>query len=643
MYKEKIILTLFILAFALVSYGAPSGYSISMYSYPNAIIADGKSTSNITCEIYDNKGNKIQDGVRVDFSTSLGNITPYANTSGGSVQIVLRSAPVEGVAIVTATVPSLGIVSRTTIDFLAPGTEIVKDSYLSIEGKYLGYDADSGIIDSTSGINIKYKGAAITAYDAQIDTAKNVLLVRAKLGEYLTLKKQDTTIEATELYVNLTNSKAYGYILVDGHLTLVSLRINDLRYEPIDNLPNNINFDFVPIEEINDSSLFITAKLFILEPKKEIKAKRPTVYVKGTKTFTVPFLKMSLYGGVGGVFGSFVAYGSDGLRIDLPIYVNLTATSSTAIRVQKDAETYVGSSSGGGFWRVDLESAYGTGTDSSGMFEVMNVNQKDGWGLRLNNRTIFSDSGRFQGSIEYPNHENVFTNLNYSKNLKDFYYSISGRSSYYEAKRDTYSGNAYIQTQAKPLFKFLNYNVSNQVFYDASYTDKKNRLGDRAGLNIYTNYINLGAVQLNASGSYTQTFQNEYGGYSVTGNAGVIIPMGQSTMLSLYYSYLLEEAKERYESSYVSADLYFWLSSVGFRANGTYNINDESYNVYGEFQWSPIRYWALKASGSYQHYNYDSYYDYKLSIGRQFGIQEYRIAWTYSKQRFDFEVGTIGF
>jgi len=353
---------------------------------------------------------------------------------------------------------------------------------------------------------------------------------------------------------------------------------------------------------------------------------------------------MSLYGGVGGAFGSFIAYGSDGLRLDLPIYLNLTATGSTALRVQKDASSVIGSFNTANYWRVDLENEYGTGTDSSGMFEIMNLNQKDAWGLRLNNRTLFANGGRFQGSIEYPNHENIFSNLNYSQTTKNFYYSFSGRSSYYKSRRDTYYLNGYIQSNSLPLSKYFDYNLSNQIYYDATFLEKKSRPGVRLGVNLYSKYFDMGFAKFNISSSYTQNIQKIYNGNSLTLNAGLNTSLGSLGNLGLHYSYLNEKSLENYESSYISSDISYGFSNIGFRANGTYSFSNKDYNAFAECSWSPIDYWALRAMGSYQYSpDGDSYYDYKVSIGRQVGIQEYRIAWTYSTNRIDFEIGTIGF
>ncbi len=639
---KKSILSAFLLVWISSAAFAQFGYSIIMRPYPSAIIADGQSTTSVTCEIYDSKGNPVPDGIRVEFTTSLGTIAPFAETSGGTVQPTLYSVPTEGTAIVTATIPMLGVISRCQVDFLAPGTEIVSENYVSVEGKkYLCYNADDSIIEAAYGeVTVKYKGLTIECYECQINTAKNSMVLRPRLGEYLTIAKQDKSVETAELYVSMATGTAWGYLRDDDkRLYPGSLRLTDLRCEELEALPSSVTFDYEP----NPSpQMYLTAKLLILEPRKEIKAKSPTLYVKGIRTFTVPYLRMSLSGTANGLFDNFIAYGSDGLRLDLPVYVSLTPTTSTAVRVQRDSSAGSGTLSTGDFWKVDLEHEYGQGTNSSGIAEIMNVNQKDGWGLRFNNRTVLSGGRKLQSSIEYPNHENVLSGVTWSHSLPRFYYSVGARYRYYKTRRNTYYMNSYIQTASRPVFGFMNYTLSDQVYYDASFLDPRHRWGNRVTLNLYSRSLDIGKSQFYFGGSYSYNFQRHYGGDITTANAGVRIPFGDNS-LNLYYSYLLEKALETYESSYLSGDLNLWFGNLGLTANSTYNFKDSSYNVYSELEWYPAPAWVLRALYTYQHYTDVNWQDYKIAIGRRSGLQEYRIAWTHSRKRFDFEIGSMSF
>ena len=417
------------------------------------------------------------------------------------------------------------------------------------------------------------------------------------------------------------------------------MRITDLRVEELDSLPSGISFDYEPNPA---PDLFMTAKLLILEPKKELKAKSPTLYVKGVRTFTVPYLKMTLAGAGNGLFDNFVAYGSNGLRIDLPVYVSLTPTTSTAVRVQRDSSGLSGTLSTGDFWKVDLEHEYGQGTDSSGILEAMNVNQKRGWGLRFNNRTIFGAGKKLQSSIEYPNHENLLTGVTISQSLPSLYYSVGGRYRYYKTRRNTYYMNSYVQTASRPVFGFMNYTLSDQVYYDASYIDNSHRWGNRATVNLFSRYLDAGPVSFNFGGSYSYNFQRHYGGDITTANAGVRIPFGDNS-IHLYYSYLIENALQRYESSYMSGDISLWIRDLALWSSGTYDFKDSSYNVFSELEWSPLKSWVVRALFTYQHYPDLNWQDYKIAIGKRSGFQEFRIAWTHSKRRFDFEIGSMSF
>jgi len=615
------------------------GYSMYLYTYPNSLIADGKSSCTISAEIYDNDGNKVKDGVRVDFSTTLGNITAYAMTSGGVARATLRSAHSEGVAIVNASISSYGVTARTNIDFLAPGTEIVKDTFLAIESNtYLGYDSDSRVIDTVGGFVAKYKGVTFEGYECQINCLANNVKMRANMGEYFKIKKQNKELLFSELYFNISDGKGYGYLLEKDNSKLVSIRLSDLKCEDIEFLPSNISFDIVPIE---DSSVYVTGKLFILDPKKELKVKSPTIYVAERKLVNIPFIRIDVRD-ANGVFGTPIAVGTNGLKVNLPIYYSLSKNGSANVRVQKDASTS-GSFSSNDAWRVDLENEYGTGTDSFGTFKATSVTND--WGLRLNNTTKFNDSGTFRGSIDYPNHQNVYTNLDYSQDLSYFYYSVSARATNYKDKKDNYYTSAYIQTQSRPVFKLnsLNYNISDQFYYDTSLADSASYFGSKLGLDLFTNSIKYGNFEVNANSSYYQRFQKGYNGYSTSFNINGNMSFSNYGYLGLHYSYLLEKFNEDYTNSYVSCDFGLGNDLLRLSGNGMYNLEDDSYNLYGEVGVYPIPTWAVKFFTTYQVYGEDDYLDYKISLSKQIGFTEARLVWSKSRNRIDLEIGNLGF
>ena len=643
---KKYFLIIILIFIALQSQAAYRNYTMYLYTYPNSIIGDGKSSCDITAEVYDDDGNRVSDGVRVDFSTTLGNITPYDLTSGGVASATLRSVPAEGVAYVTATIPAYGVAARTTIDFLTPGTEIIKDSFFAIDSEtYLGYDSEKRIIDTVGGFTAKYKGVTFEGYEAQVDCLKNTVKMRANLGEYFTVKKQKKELKVSEIFFNLSTSKGYAYIFDSDTEDFntpkpVSIRLNDLKCEPVEFMPENVDFKINPIEE---SSVYVTSDLFILEPKKEIKSKNTRIYVAEKHVFDMPWLRINVRD-ANGVFGSPISVGTNGLNMNLPLYYYLTKNGSGGVRVQRNQSTDGAFSSGNDMWRLDMENEYGTGTDSTGTFKVTTFNKQAG--LRFNNTTKLPNSATFRGSIDYPNHTNLYSNLEFNQNLDKFYYSIQGRTYNYKNTANRYYLSGHLQTQPKSLFKIknLNYNLSNQVMVDTGYDDRDSRVADKSGLDIYTNTLKIGDVSLNANASYYHKFQHLYSGDSIGYNINGSLYFGEYGSFGLHYSFLREKFQEQYNSRYISTDFGIGSEFIRLSGNGTYSFTDKNYSLYGELGIYPWRTWALKFYTTYQYYyDDDKYLDYKVALSKQIGFTEVRVVWTKSRERVDLEIGNVSF
>ncbi|MBQ0105260.1 MAG: hypothetical protein KBT47_04395 [Armatimonadetes bacterium] len=643
---KKIVLFLVLLCSA-VSLHAYRNYTLYLYTYPNSIIADGKSSCDISAEVYDDDGNRVEDGIRVDFATTLGNITPYDQTSGGVATAVLRSVPAEGTAIVTATIPSYGVAARTTIDFLAPGTEIVKDSFFVIDSDvYLGYDSESRIIDTVGGFTAQFKGVSFEGYEAQIDTLKNTVKMRANLGEFFILKKQDKEIKAEELYFALNTGKGYAYIYDEDNsqnfdrVKPVSVRLSDLKCEDIEEIPDNVSFKIEPIEE---SSVYVTGDLFILDPKKEIKAKNAKIYVAGKKIVDMPWQRINVRD-ANGVFGTPISVGTNGLSMNVPVHYFLSKNGSGAVRFQRNKSGDGTFSNGNDMWRVDVENEYGTGTDSQGMFNLTTVNKQ--LGARFNNTTKLPNSATFRGSLDYPNHQNVYSNLEFKQDLEHFYYSIQGKTYNYRNSPNRYYLSGYVQTQARPLLKIknLNWTVSNQVYVDTSYEEKEARVANKTGLDIYTNTIKLGDFSINANASYYHKFQRLFSGDSYGFNINGNIFFGQYGNFGIHYTFLKEKFDTVFDNRYISGDFGVGSDFIRFSGNGTYNFTDKNYSLYGEVGIYPWSTWSLKFFTTYQYYyGEDKYIDYKIALGKAIGFTEVRVVWTQSRKRVDLEIGNVSF
>ena len=106
-----------------VEFKAGEASKILLTASPSSITADGKSSTTISAEVLDENDNKVADGTRINFTTTLGGITYYSNTSNGIATAILNSSTTAGTATVNAFVnTSKGEVNKSIEVVFKPGT-----------------------------------------------------------------------------------------------------------------------------------------------------------------------------------------------------------------------------------------------------------------------------------------------------------------------------------------------------------------------------------------------------------------------------------------------------------------------------------------------------------------------------------------
>jgi len=100
-------------SYARVEFASPG--AIEVTATPNTLPADGVSQAVILAMVKTAEGSAVRDLTRVEFSTTLGTITPASYTSGGVAQAILTAPTRPGTATVTARWGSSS--ASTTVEF----------------------------------------------------------------------------------------------------------------------------------------------------------------------------------------------------------------------------------------------------------------------------------------------------------------------------------------------------------------------------------------------------------------------------------------------------------------------------------------------------------------------------------------------
>ena len=260
----------------------------------------------------------------------MGIIEPRAITIAGVARVKLQSGATVGTAMISAVCATGNAVGQLRVDFLAPGTEMFNESFITVSSStYLGYDVNGQKVEAAGGVKIYSRGLNVDADEAEIDVAHNILRAKAKNGvNNIVIKRAGKQIEASVMFYDFSSMNGVILTTADQGAKRLRFRGRDLYIEPDTKPDKKATFDYKPA---TDPSMFIKAKSILIRPGEEVKIKHASFYVEGSKVPSVPLYVVKLKG-QGGAGGQMLNYGSEGLQMDLPLYYSLTPTTTGSIR-----------------------------------------------------------------------------------------------------------------------------------------------------------------------------------------------------------------------------------------------------------------------------------------------------------------------
>lgn len=644
MRTKPSITIIIILAFITVeSKAALNDYSLFLRAQPQAIVADSFSTTTITAEVRDSTGRSVPDGTQVDFTTSLGIIEHTARTSSGVARVRLQSDTTIGTAMVSAVVSAGRAVANINVDFLAPGTEMFDESFISVSStKHLGYDVGKQIVDSAGGVQISHRGVDITAEEAQIDVRKNILRAKARLGgDSIRVTRGDKTISASALYYDLNSMNGVIFTPAEEGAKRFLFRGRDMFIQPDEEPDEKVVFDFQPVEI---STMFIRARALLIRPGEEIKIKRASFYMEGDKILSVPLHVVSLSGRATGI-NQMLTYGTEGLRMDLPIYYSLTPNGTGSFRLRHSEPSGWGTYNGRAGWQVDMEQDYTQGGSTEGSLAATRITSGD-WGLRWNHRKEFDNNSRLYTYIDYPAHQNLYSTIDYSMSFGDYNLSLNLRGNVRDRATDSYTSNIFLQSHPKNLVgNAITYGFTTRLSYNSLLSSENgNKFGQALGLQFYGKTLKVGGGSLNSSLTAGREWGGMYPGSSVYANLGYSRNLGMIGTLGLNYTYSWADSSFGYNAQRLSTDIYMspsqaWNSHV----YATYGLDDGSVSAFGDFGYTFAQIWRASIQGTYQKLPLFDYTDTEVALARAMGKQEVRIIWSQSRKRFRVEFSALSF
>lgn len=626
----------------LACHAAINRYSLWLTAHPQAIVADSHSSATISAEVRDSNGKAVPDGTVVEFTTSLGIIERRARTTAGVARVRLESGTTTGTAVVSAVAADGSAVAEMRVDFLEPGSQMFDESFISISSdKHLGYDPGLQVVDSAGGVRIYHRGLTIDAEAAQVDVRKNLLRATARMGgEHITIKRGEKEILASALYYDFNSMRGVILAPAEEGAVRMAFRGRDLFAESDPDLEKPVQFGFEPIAE---SKVFIRAKSILIRPGEVVKIKRANYYLDGDKILSVPLQVVPLRGGASTGTPQLFTYGTEGLRLDLPIYYSLTPSGTGAVRLKHSEPTGWGTYSDRAGWQVDVDHEYTLAGSTQGRFTLNRVTARD-WGIRWNQRMELAGDSQLYSYLDFPSHRDLYGTIDYSRPLGEYTWSVNLRGNKLKDRDGGYFAGTYLQSRSKPLIgSAVSYAFSTRFSYDNRLTDGS--LGTGVGLQLYGKPLQFGpSTSVNTSLMLARDWGGSNAGTTAYANAGLYRMLGNIGQFGLNYSYSWTDSAYGYSAQRVSTNLLLRPSPRwGLSLYSIYGLNDGTVSAFGDINYEILPTWRLGLLGTYQKFQYANYTDAEVSLAKLIGRQQVMLTWSKSRQKFRLEFSPMAF
>ncbi|GIV20247.1 MAG: hypothetical protein KatS3mg023_1998 [Armatimonadota bacterium] len=641
------VLSLFLLVWSGVAFGAAPLYSIKLSASPSILLSDGKSVALVSAEVRDDKGNLVPDGTQVQFSASLGVLREtVVSTSAGIARTQITSASLPGVATITATVPRASAFEETRITF-TDDPEMLRqriNTYLFSSPQYLAYSADWRCIEAVSSeqkAEVAVGNLRLQARSYQYRLDEDLLVAEGAI-----LSRGKRSLVAERLRYSPRRDEGQAVILTeDGQVREIAFKGPLWEQEPvIVSRP-----DAYAYTDLSASELLFVANSAVLLPGERIQFRHVKMYVAGEKLLTLPMYDLSFRSGE--VLGQqIVGVHSGGVTLDLPFYYAVSPQAVGALRLRHAPRVGRAVYAIRPGWSLDLEHTYSRQGIMEGAFALTGLTRGD-WGLRWNHAHWFSQNASSHLYVDVPAHRNLYVNsgLSYGFGQGRIGLNLSGGQSLSGTRYRDLRSDLYVESNPMKLGSVLRMTVSTTFSSRVSeFADKRVRT-DGAGLRsrLYTTPLRLAGFTVNSSlmASYLWG-DSQTTGSSLMATVSASRGLWGGALLSLNYDYTYDRLVQvtGYGRHRLSG-MFAWSAGQRFNASlvGTRILDSDSTTLFADASYRLSSLWRVGANFSFNHFQGTRYRDLELSIGYRLGIRELLLTWSSLTRRWQVDLIAAGF
>jgi hypothetical protein len=615
-------------------------YIVALRATRGTLLADGKQTTDLIADVRDSGGHPAGNGVLVQFQTTAGRLSEsQAVTLGGVARVRLTSAPIAGVAHVTAFV-SGGVSPPIDIVFTDdPEATFQGNNYLQVTGtSYLSYSATDRVIEATGkngGARITYRNIELTADSLQLRC--DDLILRAHNN--ITIKRAGHVLHATRLYYSLQNGQGFALAEINSVLQPVQINGETLHMEP-SKAPMPSSYEMFPTLQIK---LVIVARSIVYFPNDRLQFTHPKFYQDQVQIMSLPYYELSL-NSIELFSDQFVSIGTSGFGLELPFYFGLSPTSRSVVYLrhqQQVGRSYYATVPG---WGIDVIHGYSSQGDQryEGAFGFTGLTSS-AWDFRWTHSQEFNEASQGSFYLDFPNHDSVYSSVSFAQQLHYYRWgaNVGAGQSFTGGGGPNLQNDMYMETlphrfgPVNGMMYTLGGTLSGQTY---SYSDPS--VGAQSGVSQGLNIRAFNRpLTLNTRTTLTDSFTlgqqwNSYGGTGLVGMATLSLDHTLPRALgavNLTYDFVNRPPGSQSVSGKHRISLtYAVAASKRFEATlfGSAFLDSRDSSLLGDMIYRLDRNWRLIGTVTLQRFEGDSYNDIEFTLGRRIGAREIQL--TYS-------------
>ena len=433
--------------------------TVSLRATKSTLLADGKQQTILFVSL---QGIGVTSSVEVTFQTTKGTLRETrVRANGGVAHTTLTSAPVVGIAEITAYAP--GAVSNVvSVEFTDdPEATFEGNNYMLITGKgYLAYSATDKVIEAQGkdgGAHLTFRNFELTADRLRLECNDHANI---RASGNVTFRRGKNVVHGLKLNFSLAGNEGQAIAENDGKLQSVKVGGAHLTLMP-DPLPAPSSRYTFPDLQVK---LVINANSITYFPGDRLQFHRARFFQDQAKILELPYYELALNSEQ--LFSDhFISVGTRGLGLDLPFYYNLTPTNSGIIDLhhgQQVGRSFFSTNAGFG---VDVMQGYSAQGDKrfEGAYGFTNLLSGD-WDFRWQHSQLFGSNTQTSMYLDFPHHDSFFANTNVSQQTKTLRYglNVSESQAFTSDQSNTFHNDVYVETQPHRLLNShdLNYVVS---------------------------------------------------------------------------------------------------------------------------------------------------------------------------------------